>query len=136
MTLSLRTPLVVSSLLCIFLVSACSGAGGNNASSGGDGELSCTQAVDNEGEAFLKLDQSCTTAEDCTVIERGSCGCPLPVSKSATIDAYQATRTDVMKACGDSVTANCEALGCSLEVDTTTVICNAQNRCAEPESTN
>lgn len=136
MTRTFRTPLVVFSLLSVFLVSACSEAGDNNTSSGSDGELSCTQAVDNEGEAFLKLDQACTTADDCTVIERGSCGCPLPVSKSTSIDAYQATRKDVMTACGDSVTANCEALGCSLEVDTTTVICNAQNRCAEPESTN
>lgn len=126
----------VASLMIMFValtMSACFGGTSEDNNNTSDGPLSCSEAVDIEGELFLKLDVSCTQDSDCTVTQRGSCGCDLAVNKSADIAGYTAARQDLKSACGDSI-SKCEQLPCDQEVTEATVICNAQKRCDQPPS--
>lgn len=117
-------------MIVVLTQSACFGSTDDD-NKGSTEPLTCMDAVDVSGELFLSLDVSCTQDSDCTVTERGVCGCPLALNKSADIEGYRAAIKDVKATCDESV-SDCSRLECLMDVTAETVICNAQKRCDQP----
>ena len=132
-----------SAPLALLLLIAC---GANNDANKTDDGLTpeeqsalCDDARTKAADDYNDLDRACTQDSDCKALPIGGCGCPVPISTSASIDAFNASVTAAQSACGEYYVAP-GAQTCSNAVicdygfleSGDAPICNEQGFCDEP----
>lgn len=132
-----------ASLLLLLAITACGTNHDNDKDEGGvspeEQSALCDDARTKAADDYNELDRACTQDSDCKALPIGGCGCPIPLSTSANIDAFNASVSAAQSACDEYYVApgaqTClNAVICDYGFLETgdAPICNEQGFCDEP----